>query len=42
MAPPLRNLTFSATPTKTECEALYSYVNDVRASLDALLNRLDS
>jgi hypothetical protein len=42
MAPPLRNLTFSATPTKAECEALYSYVNDVRASLDALLNRLDS
>ena len=43
IAVPLRqNLTFSATPTKAECEALYSYVNDMRASLDALVNRLDS
>jgi len=43
IAVPLRqNLTFSATPTKAECEALYSYVNDVRASLDTLVNRLDS
>ncbi len=39
--PPLQNLTFSATPTKAECEALYSYVNDIRASLDSLVNRLD-
>jgi hypothetical protein len=40
--PPRQNLNFSATPTKAECEALYSYVNDVRGSLDALVNRLDS
>ncbi|HEY6044376.1 MAG TPA: hypothetical protein VIU43_05720 [Nitrosospira sp.] len=40
--PPRQNLTFSAIPTKAECEALYSYVNDVRGSLDALVNRLDS
>jgi hypothetical protein len=40
--PPRQNLTFSATPTKAECEALYSYVNDVRGSLDAVVNRLDS
>ncbi|HEX8874784.1 MAG TPA: hypothetical protein VF780_09165 [Nitrosospira sp.] len=39
--PPLQNLTFSATATKAECEALYSYVNDIRASLDSLVNRLD-
>ena len=39
--PPRQNLTFSATPTKAECEALYSYVNDMRASLDTLVNRLD-
>jgi hypothetical protein len=40
--PPRQNLIFSATPTKAECEALYSYINDVRGSLDALVNRLDS
>lgn len=40
--PPARALTFSATPTKAECEALYAYVHDVRAALDALVSRLDS
>lgn len=39
--PPLEILTFSATPTKAECEALYSYVNKVRASMADLINRLD-
>jgi hypothetical protein len=41
-APAEQTLTFSATPTKAECEALYSYVNTVRDSVDQLLNRLDS
>ena len=27
-APPVRALTFSDTPTRTECEALYAYVNE--------------
>jgi hypothetical protein len=34
-------LTFSASPTKAECEALYAYVNSVRASIADLINRLD-
>jgi hypothetical protein len=41
LIPPLEILTFSATPTKAECEALYSYVNKVRASVADLINRLD-
>jgi hypothetical protein len=41
-APAAQTLTFSATPTKAECEALYAYVNTVRDSVDQLLNRLDS
>jgi hypothetical protein len=41
-APAPRTLTFSATPTQAECEALYAYVNDVRNVLEALLSRLDS
>ena len=40
--PSLQTLTFSATPTKAECEALYSYVNDIRSALADLLNRFDS
>lgn len=40
--PPLQNLTFSATPTQAECQALYSYLNTVRDSVDQLINRLDS
>lgn len=41
-APKFQSLSFSATPTKAECEALYAYVNSVRGSLDQLINRLDS
>lgn len=40
--PAEQNLTFSSTPTQAECQALYSYVNQVRDSLDSLVNRLDS
>ena len=40
-APPLQTLTFSATPTQAECEALYSYVNDIRSAVESLLKRLD-
>lgn len=39
--PPAQTLTFSATPTQAECEALYSYTNDVRDSLEKIINRLD-
>lgn len=40
--PARQTLTFSATPTKAECEALYDYTNTVRDSLAQLINRLDS
>jgi hypothetical protein len=39
--PAHQDLTFSATPTKAECEALYEYVNGIRETLENLLNRLD-
>lgn len=39
---PHQDLTFSATPTKEECEALYSYISDVRKSIDQLTKRFDS
>jgi hypothetical protein len=39
--PPPRTLTFSSPPTKSECEALYAYVNDVRNSLQSLIERFD-
>jgi hypothetical protein len=32
--PRFQTLTFSATPTKAECEALYAYTNDVRRSVE--------
>lgn len=35
-------LTFSATPTQAECEALYGYLNEVRQSMDQLIKRFDS
>lgn len=41
-APPARALTFSDTPTRTECEALYAYVNEVREAVDRIITRLDS
>ena len=37
-----QSLTFSATPTQAECEALYSYINEVRQSIDQLTKRFDS
>ncbi|SOD42350.1 hypothetical protein [Nitrosovibrio sp. Nv4] len=40
--PKFEELTFSTIPTKAECEALYSYVNSVRSSLESLINRFDS
>lgn len=40
--PSKKTLTFSATVTKAEAEALYAYVNNVRAALESLLNRLDT
>ena len=42
MVPAEQTLTFSSTPTKAECEALYQYTNSVRTALDSLVNRLDS
>jgi hypothetical protein len=39
--PSAQTLTFSSTPTKAECEALYAYVNSVRDATEAILNRLD-
>lgn len=40
--PAEQSLTFSATPTKAECEALYQYTNSVRTAISDLINRLDS
>lgn len=40
--PEFQTLTFSAAPTKAECEALYSYTNDIRTSVENILARLDS
>jgi hypothetical protein len=40
--PKFQTLTFSATPTKAECEALYRYTNTVRDSLEQLITRMDS
>lgn len=34
-------LTFSATPTKAQCEALNAYVNTVRSAVEKLILRLD-
>lgn len=43
IAPPLyRTLDFSASPTKAECEALYSYTNEVREVVEKIVTRLDS
>jgi hypothetical protein len=42
MPPLFRALTFSAVPTRAECEALYAYTNDVRLAVERLITRLDS
>jgi hypothetical protein len=41
MPPAFRALTFSAVPTRAECEALYAYTNDVRIAVERLITRLD-
>lgn len=40
--PKAQSLTFSSTPTKAECEALFSHVSEVRSALEQLINRQDS
>lgn len=40
-APRFQILTFSATPTRAECEALYAYTNTVRHALEQLISRMD-
>jgi hypothetical protein len=40
-APKFQRLTFSETPTQSECEALYSYTNTVRAALEQVISRMD-
>jgi hypothetical protein len=37
-----RTLTFSATPTKAECEALYDYANSLQDALSRFITRFDS
>ena len=39
--PKLQRLTFSETPTQSECEALYSYTNAVREALEQVISRMD-
>jgi hypothetical protein len=39
--PEFQWLTFSETPTRSECEALYSYTNTVRAALEQVISRMD-
>lgn len=39
--PPAQTLTFSASPTQAECEALYAYVGEVRSSLESMVRRFD-
>jgi hypothetical protein len=39
--PEFQRLTFSETPTRSECEALYSYTNTVRAALEQVISRMD-
>ena len=40
--PKFQALSFSADPTKAECEALYRYINTVRNALEQIIKRLDS
>ncbi len=41
-APALTTLSFSNPPTQAECQALYQYVNRVRATCEAILTRMNS
>ena len=40
--PGIQALSFSATPTKAECEALNAYVNEWAKAMSALVARFDS
>ena len=40
--PVRQSLTFSASPTKAECEALYDYVNKIQDALNQIITRFDS
>ena len=40
--PKFQELTFSATPTQAECEALHAYTNEVREAVNKIITRLDS
>ena len=40
--PAAQDLTFSATPTQAECEALHAYTNEVREAVNKIITRLDS
>lgn len=40
--PGFQHLSFSDTPTRTECEALYRYTNTVRQAVEEIVSRLDS
>lgn len=40
--PVRQTLTFSATPTKAECEALYAYANSLQDALNRIITRFDS
>jgi hypothetical protein len=40
-APKFQRLTFSETPTQSECQALYSYTNAVREALEQVISRMD-
>lgn len=38
----MQELTFSATPTRAECEALYAYVREVHRAQNDMIRRFDS
>ena len=38
--PAARNLTFSASPTQAQCEALRDYVNEIRTFLSELMENI--
>lgn len=39
--PELQTLTFSATPTKAECEALNAYVNEWGKAMKSMVERIE-
>lgn len=40
--PAKQTLTFSASPTQAECEALYAYANTLQDALNQIITRFDS